>query len=536
MKIEKLFIFNKKIIKILYEEYKKFYKSQISLKSFYIIVSPFIFTFLDIIRYKYKIINNCKKKNKNYLFSTLHKKNFDEIENFSDFLSKVQTDKFNLQLNTEIILYKKFNNNTLYLKRNFKKIFIKFFKKNINLKNLELKEKNLNAKINSKSYFYKLDFRHKDIINKLVKKNKNYENLNDNKIFSFKLLNIPINSKLRNNILSNLNSLDSEEKFYFKMLVKYLPSIYLEGIDENLKNVQNITQVFPKNIISNAHGWWGNDYFKFYLAACIKNKTKYFEVQHNGTYFVFDNNVHFDISSLFRDKFIGWGLACKGFKNSLNLPSLYTVNKNEKKKINGNKIVLMSANISRFFEGYRNSYLSGGFNLHYFQNQIVFLEKLNQNICKNVVIRSRFNIKDPNDYITFLKKKFKKLHIEEIKNSAYARLKNSKFKIIVVDHCSTPWLEALFINKPLIMFWDKKLNILSKKYSKIFDELEKNKILFYSPSDAASRLNNIANKEINWWYSNKIQNLRKKILKLFMSYETNSFYKWDKKLKYLLYK
>ena len=75
----------------------------------------------------------------------------------------------------------------------------------------------------------------------------------------------------------------------------------------------------------------------------------------------------------------------------------------------------MSANISRFFEGYRNSYLSGGFNLHYFQNQIVFLEKLNQNICKNVVIRSRFNIKDPNDYITFLKKKFKKLHIEEIK-------------------------------------------------------------------------------------------------------------------------
>ena len=65
----------------------------------------------------------------------------------------------------------------------------------------------------------------------------------------------------------------------------------------------------------------------------------------------------------------------------------------------------MSANISRFFEGYRNSYLSGGFNLHYFQNQIVFLEKLNQNICKNVVIRSRFNIKDPNDYITFLKKK-----------------------------------------------------------------------------------------------------------------------------------
>ena len=71
---KKLFIFNKKIIKILYEEYKKFYKSQISLKSFYIIVSPFIFTFLDIIRYKYKIINNCKKKIKIIYFLLCIKK------------------------------------------------------------------------------------------------------------------------------------------------------------------------------------------------------------------------------------------------------------------------------------------------------------------------------------------------------------------------------------------------------------------------------------------------------------------------------
>ena len=37
-------------------------------------------------------------------------------------------------------------------------------------------------------------------------------------------------------------------------------------------------------------------------------------VQHNGTYFVFDNNVYFDISSLFRDKFIGWGLAVRDLR------------------------------------------------------------------------------------------------------------------------------------------------------------------------------------------------------------------------------
>ena len=42
----------------------------------------------------------------------------------------------------------------------------------------------------------------------------------------------------------------------------------------------------PFKIISNAHGWWGNDFFKYYLATCLNNNSKYIDVQHNGTYFI----------------------------------------------------------------------------------------------------------------------------------------------------------------------------------------------------------------------------------------------------------
>ena len=75
-------------------------------------------------------------------------------------------------------------------------------------------------------------------------------------------------------------------------------------------------------------------------------------------------------------------------------------------------------------------------------------------IIKNFIIRARFNQKDPNDYLYFLKK-FNKIKIESLNKTAFERLSKPDIKIIVVDHCSTPWLEALFLNKPLIMSLDK---------------------------------------------------------------------------------
>ena len=78
--------------------------------------------------------------------------------------------------------------------------------------------------------------------------------------------------------------------------------------------------------------------------------------------------------------------------------------------------------------------------------------------------------------------------------------------MIVVDHCSTPWLEAFFLNKLLIMFWDKDINVISKEFLYIFKKLGKIKIIFYSPRKAAERLNEISKQNADWWYNNEIQN------------------------------
>ena len=530
---KKLLNKNKKIINIFYQEYKNFYNFKISKKSFSLIVSPFIFTFLDVIRNKYNSLSSCRKKFKSSQFSSLHKTNFIYPKNFSEFLSKIQSDQFNLQLNTEIIVYKKFNNEIIKLKNPIKNTVFNFLKKKIKINKIKKKKTNYKQNkfiINKDTVFYKIDYRHKYALSKILKKNKNYKIFNHFKFNLEDVIENEKNYKLRNKILNSLLKENIEEKFFLELLLKYFPSLYLESIEENIIRFSNKMKSVPFKIISNAHGWWGDDLFKYYLATCLNNNTKYIDVQHNGTYFIFDNNVHFDISSLFRHKFIGWGIACEKFSNCVNLPALYSIQKNIPKTENGKKIILMSANIGRFFEGYRNSYLSGGQNLKYFSNQISFLEKMNSKIIKNFIIRARFNEKDPNDYLNVLKKKFNKIKVESLNKTAFERLSKPDVKIIVVDHCSTPWLEALFLNKPLIMFWDKNINVISKEFLELFEQLKLNKILFDNPQKAIERLNSVYDLNTDWWYSNKIQKLRKKILNLFFSYNKKAIKVWNNRL------
>ena len=75
------------------------------------------------------------------------------------------------------------------------------------------------------------------------------------------------------------------------MCIKYLPSLYLESVAINLSLISKKFQTVPKFIMSNAHGWWTDDRFKFYTSFCMLNKTKYIDIQHNGTYFIIKKKI-----------------------------------------------------------------------------------------------------------------------------------------------------------------------------------------------------------------------------------------------------
>ena len=90
-----------------------------------------------------------------------------------------------------------------------------------------------------------------------------------------------------------------------------------------------------------------------------------------------------------------------------------------------------------------------------------------------------------------------------------------KTDIIIIDHPSTPIYEALFLNKPTVIFWDKNLNFTNRYSKRLLSDLSRNKILFFSPKNAASQLNKYLknqNSVNKLWYKNvEIQKLVKKI-------------------------
>ena len=115
------------------------------------------------------------------------------------------------------------------------------------------------------------------------------------------------------------------------MCIKYLPTLYLESVKNNFYNLDKQIKSVPKLLLSNAHGWWTDDKFKFYAGFCILNKTKYIDIQHNGTYFIIKKNPHYEISKYFRNYFIGWGSACERDKSNIKLPPLYSISKKKKR-------------------------------------------------------------------------------------------------------------------------------------------------------------------------------------------------------------
>ena len=531
-----------KVFEKLYCEISKKCKIPISKKAYSIILIPFLNNFIEIIFDKLFYFDKIIKKNKKITLTLIHKNDFVYFNNFAEFISLSQKDFFNLQIISEIINFNNYTNKKEIIKKgnflNFIKILNNFLSSLLKNKIYKIDDRTIQSKEKNESiYLYKIDFRHNFFVKKFLKyKSPTKKNLTKNFFNNINLLNEKRDLDLREKVLNKLSSKNKFDQFIFQMVIKYLPSLYFESCNSNIYEINNKIKSFPKFLISNAHGWWTDDKFKFYAATCINNKTKYIDTQHNGTYFIIKNNLHYAISKYFRDFFIGWGKACISDIRNINLPVLYSINKkkiNTKsiKSKNDKRIIFMGASINRFFSGYCQSYLNGGNSFSYYFIQYKFLKNLSENIKKQMILRLRHNDRDPRGYFEYLKKNISNLKFEDINVSAASRLSSNKIDIVIVDHCSTPWLEALHANKPLIIFWDKNENLIDKSYTYLFKLLKKYKIFFNCPILASKRLEEISKKNINWWYKDKkIQRLRKEILRLFFFSNSEPVKAWNKNI------
>ena len=175
------------------------------------------------------------------------------------------------------------------------------------------------------------------------------------------------------------------------------------------------------------------------------------------------------------------------------------------------------------------------------QRESRFLSCLKREVRKDVVVRNY-----PYPWLSMIdqriKKEFPEVRIsregcdEPFKNSTFAQiLLNSRF--LILDHFETPFTEALYANKPFVLYFDKDFSCnyfdpdTESEYVEMMHEAG---ILQYGPEAAAKYLNEIYPRIEEWWQEPERQEIIKILQERYTGRYVDAEKWWEKEIMGLL--
>jgi len=296
---------------------------------------------------------------------------------------------------------------------------------------------------------------------------------------------------------------NSKNKFHMilaEMIPKHLPIIYLEGY----KNAQDFISKLPwpenPKFIFSSNSFIMNDIFKLWLAHKKENnKSLFISGQHGGSFFTskffWIENHQLKIS----DRMITWGYKDKINTSIVPLFNFKVASKEVKHCKRGNLLLINNA-VQRYPMPIVSSFLGPQY-LKYLNDQCKFIEQLNTSVVQNLLIRLF-----PLDYGWNEVLRFKNLNSSLRFDKQKDIIKSLKLsRLCVVNFNSTTFLETFNLNFPTILLLNKKFDELRVSAKPYFDILEKAGILFYDPTLAANKINEIWDNVEVWWNDQKVK-------------------------------
>ena len=279
----------------------------------------------------------------------------------------------------------------------------------------------------------------------------------------------------------------------------------------------NPTKTYTKNIIL-THTLASSESINrdFFLS---NSNNKVYSIQHGGGYCVDQYNLAEIVEKKISTSFISWGKSKK--KNKISLP--VEIIKNN--FINPNTISYISTAPLRCLLRFDDSIYPQYVQNTYFEDQINIIKALSHHKFKIIV---RLDKEDRWFHNNYLKKKikFKNILINDGKSNFDKNFKNSS--IILVDYLGSSHLKSLLLNKPTIIYCNKKFNFIKKNKKKYFNRLKKASIFFDNIKELILFLNKLNSEEKikKWWFDKKLQMTVKSFNREFQYSSKN----WDTEL------
>lgn len=319
----------------------------------------------------------------------------------------------------------------------------------------------------------------------------------------------PINKdrSLREKLTNVTLSSERFECLLTRLIPSFIPKSYVEDF---LKLRENALNTLPKNPTSifTANAYQADEMFKVWAAENVSDGVPLIIGQHGGTFGMASVNQSEEHQLKIADKWLSWGWDCMGRDNIVKLSSFQLSGRTRIKPSKNGDILHVLSSIPRYFYQHFSVPVAGQF-LLYIKNQINFLDRLEANFLDTISIRldssneSRgWDIPKALDVAGY--SKYIDLSNERIPSLL------SRSRLCICTHNATVFLECLVINFPTIIFWDPSHHEIRSDAIPFFDLLLEAGILFYTPEEAAKKVNTVAHNVDEWWFSDQVQTARKK--------------------------
>ena len=314
-------------------------------------------------------------------------------------------------------------------------------------------------------------------------------------------------------LIKNNGSNDDFDRYFFSSIQYCLPKIYIENFQITYDHITNQLQNYPKLRFVTSEAWIADTFMSFSLACMKNNGIQHINNEHN---FISHIILKTDIALIaeLSDYFVTLGWYDKKIPNIIKGASLYDWGYDYKNSIKKHKILFINypafVNAHQYKPAYHTTAENSTF---YFQFLKDFFNELNPNIISEMVfrdypdsIKKNWMLYDDN----FLYKDYKFKKYDSLVSNAKESI--GKSYLVIISAISTTWLESLIMNRPTIIFWNKKSFFIRKKYKDFFDELIDVGICQTDPVQAAKFVEEISENPVDWWRNENVQKAKNNFL------------------------
>ena len=312
------------------------------------------------------------------------------------------------------------------------------------------------------------------------------------------------------------------------LLEQYIPTSLFKGLDLSINRSKYIfPNSAPENIITSSN-ILKDEIFNIFILRSLDCNSKYTILQHGGGYGFSKINDEEEYQLNTADNFLtwGWGYGIRNRnikRNNANIIKKYGCIMYKKNFCKQLRVSNIRKGKSRKIFIALNEWEKVEFRLYSFPTSdglldkyinITKLIKYLQKPCQHEIVLRGY-LDGPFNLKMFIEKELKVVnYIDRTKSNLYQNLIDDYY-LFITDSNSTAWLESLSLNIPSILLIGNEFKDINERVLPIFQSCIDNFLIFEKPKEASIWINDNFSNIDKWWFSNKTQNCRKKILNFY---------------------